>query len=423
MSYKLRAIPFVLLAICSLTTGLMYSKTVSAEETVPVVWRWTTQGTQVTSQPAGINCPGTCQADFPKGSTINFTIAGFPNDRVFLGLGPILVTTPGAQNVPEYCTDQAGASNTVMQCAVTIPAGWTRAEYVMYTSFKNIGYQIVTQGTGGGKVTSDNGSLSCGIICTTTVPYGKKFTVTAHPNADSEFTGWNHLSEVADICDGDFYTYRRGTWYAAGNDCYVTAKEGDRPVLKIVAIFNKKGSSAANQPKTIQAALAAPTLGSTQRNGQNIQKDANDISLDADEELRISGQAPVNSSVHLYIHSELREAIISADKDGRWEYVISGLESGDHYIEAQSVSADGQKTSDKVKLLSFRVKEEAAKSVDDAGGSLAKEGTTWLYLLLTGMLVAAPTLLFIAKKRPTALNPIRRFWAQSKQHIRKLLRK
>jgi hypothetical protein len=50
---------------------------------------------------------------------------------------------------------------------------------------------VRTGGTGTGKATSSDGKISCPSACVATYPYGTIMTLTATPDANQTFTGWN----------------------------------------------------------------------------------------------------------------------------------------------------------------------------------------------------------------------------------------
>ncbi|MGE5228073.1 MAG: GH25 family lysozyme [Planctomycetaceae bacterium] len=125
-----------------------------------------TEGGGVTSDVGGIACPGTCSTITDPSTTV--TLSADP------GAGAGLLSWGGA------CAG-AGAAST---CQVTT-LGKKRA-----TATFGYRLRVFTSGVGAGTVTSQPAGISCGTTCADLVPVGATVTLTATPDAASEFAGW-----------------------------------------------------------------------------------------------------------------------------------------------------------------------------------------------------------------------------------------
>ena len=121
----------------------------------------------VTSAPSGINCGGTCSAQFPTDNTVTLTANPAP--------GSTFVGWSGA------C---AGAS-----CTVTMETDKTvSAQFDLLPALVTL--SINKSGNGDGTVTSDPPGIDCGGTCQATYTLGTTVTLTAVPDGRSIFGGW-----------------------------------------------------------------------------------------------------------------------------------------------------------------------------------------------------------------------------------------
>jgi hypothetical protein len=134
----------------------------------------------VTSSPAGISCSGgTCAHEYDYGTVVTLSAAG------------------GAKTGPAAwggCDEIVGAN----ECRVTL----TAAKDVV-ASFPAIGFSplIVTPtGTGAGKVTSTPAGIDCGSDCEEEYEQGTEVTLSASPEAGSEFKGWSGACSGTGSC-------------------------------------------------------------------------------------------------------------------------------------------------------------------------------------------------------------------------------
>jgi uncharacterized repeat protein (TIGR02543 family) len=130
----------------------------------------TTGGTgtgTVTSSPAGIDCGATCNATYDAGTVVTLTAA------------------PGAFSI---FAGWSGACTGTDPCVVTMDA----AKSVSATfSLQTFNLSVAKDGTGTGTVTSSPAGIDCGGTCSAVYDGGTEVTLTAAPDASSDFTGWS----------------------------------------------------------------------------------------------------------------------------------------------------------------------------------------------------------------------------------------
>jgi trimeric autotransporter adhesin len=141
--------------------------------TVAVTKNGTGAGT-VTSNPAGINCGGTCSADFDHGTMVTLTASPTGSGNVFTGW------SGGG------CTG-SGTCTLTVTAAASVTATFDIAQYTL---------SITKAGTGSGTVTSTPAGINCGATCSASFAHGTSILLTAAAlttplSADSTFTGWS----------------------------------------------------------------------------------------------------------------------------------------------------------------------------------------------------------------------------------------
>ncbi len=125
----------------------------------------------IVSSPSGIDCGASCSAHFADGAVvtltavpdIGFTIAGW--------------SVPGCLGT-NTCEVTMTADQVVTATFGGAPAGTSPLVVTM-------------SGTGTGNVTSAPAGIDCGAVCNANFADGTTVTLTATPNADSEFAGWS----------------------------------------------------------------------------------------------------------------------------------------------------------------------------------------------------------------------------------------
>ena len=125
----------------------------------------------VWSDPAGVDCGGTCSEKFAPGTTVTFTARPDPGYR-FDGWS-------GA------CSGD-GACQVVVDSDLDLTASFSANVVVVSTQYT---LSVYTSGHGSGYVTG--GGISCGSRCTGTYQSGTNVTMTAVPEYGSTFGGWS----------------------------------------------------------------------------------------------------------------------------------------------------------------------------------------------------------------------------------------
>ena len=122
----------------------------------------------ITSDPAGIDCGGTCQTDLRRGITV--TLTAVPEDQSNF----VEWTGGGCSGSQPTCTFDLNGNTTVG------------------ATFDGITYPLNVNvlGAGGGTVALDPSGVVCADACTVQFPPAAAVTLTATPNADSAFDGW-----------------------------------------------------------------------------------------------------------------------------------------------------------------------------------------------------------------------------------------
>ncbi|MEM7053371.1 MAG: hypothetical protein AAF446_02370, partial [Pseudomonadota bacterium] len=120
----------------------------------------------VTSNPAGINCPGTCVSDFVDGSLV--TLSASPE------AGFELSSWNGA------CSGSAGCQITMDQPR-NVGASFQLSSVSLTVRMKCLG---------NGRVTSTPAGIDCTSDCSASFAVGSVVNLTAIPNADNVFQNW-----------------------------------------------------------------------------------------------------------------------------------------------------------------------------------------------------------------------------------------
>ena len=142
---------------------------------------------------------------------------------------------------------------------------------------------------------------------------------------------------------------------------------------------------------TTSTPIAAPTISKINDEDVTSAKTYN-----KSQPITLTGKAAPNSTVKLYIHSELKTAETRADANGDWSYEITGLEPGDHRVEAEVIDESGS-ASEKIEIAAFSVVEVA--NAED--GQVSDDRSNLIYIIASfGLLVVISlSILFVLKKR------------------------
>jgi hypothetical protein len=134
-----------------------------------------TAGGSVTSSPAGINCGGDCNENYPENTVVTLT-RQTDAGASFIGWG-------------------GACSGTGLTCDVTMDA----AKSVSATF--GLIVNVSKAGAGNGTVTSTPGGINCGANCSAFFAGDSTPTLTATPNAGSVFTGWSGSCSGTGTCN------------------------------------------------------------------------------------------------------------------------------------------------------------------------------------------------------------------------------
>ena len=156
----------------------------------------------VRSDPAGIDCPRTCAADFPPGTAVRLD-ASAPDGWDFTGFG-------GA------CSGPA--------CALTLSD-----DVSAWATFVQRPANLAVQLTGSGSVTSSPAGIDCPRVCSATFAGGSNVTLTATPAAGFNF------SAFSGACSGGSCSLQ-----LAGN-IRVEAAFAALPTFKVVVVVGGMG--------------------------------------------------------------------------------------------------------------------------------------------------------------------------------------
>ena len=124
---------------------------------------------RVTSEPPGIDCGTTCEASFRAGTWLRLT--GTPDPG----------STFEGWRSRDVTVNADGTGTVVMTFHSVVQADFLK---------RRVELSVTTGGSGGGRVTSDLPGIDCGADCVEALPRGWWVTLTAVPDAGSEFGGW-----------------------------------------------------------------------------------------------------------------------------------------------------------------------------------------------------------------------------------------
>jgi|GEM_PF-3440072 len=133
-----------------------------------------TGGGTVTSNPAGITCGTTCSVAYNINTSVTLTAA------------------PAADSDFTSWSGCDGTNGTT--CTVSMTAA--KSVTVTFT-LKSFSLTVGKSGTGGGTVTSTPAGINCGSSCSATYNINTSVTLTASPNANSDFTGWSGCDSIS----------------------------------------------------------------------------------------------------------------------------------------------------------------------------------------------------------------------------------
>jgi phospholipase C len=153
----------------SLTQNTSVTANFSASPVLTVSLSGTGTGS-VTSNPSGINCGQTCQANFNSGTSVTLTATADANST-FAGWSGGGCSGTSACTVALSASQQVTATFNPIQSAPVL--------------------NVTLAGTGTGSVTSTPSGISCGTTCSASFTSGTSVMLTATAGANSAFVGWS----------------------------------------------------------------------------------------------------------------------------------------------------------------------------------------------------------------------------------------
>ncbi|MCB9654937.1 MAG: carboxypeptidase regulatory-like domain-containing protein, partial [Deltaproteobacteria bacterium] len=169
-----------------------------------------TAGGAVVSNPAGINCPPSCAVEFPDATTVSLTAVPFQMST-FVGWSG---ACEGAGTDP--------------LCTLTLDADVAAGAAFDANAFA---LTVLRNGGGSGRVVSEPSGINCGSTCTAFFDRDSTVTLTATPNAGSEFGAWGG------VCSG-----KTPTCQVTMDDARSVRARFDVPQAQLVV--NKSGTGA-----------------------------------------------------------------------------------------------------------------------------------------------------------------------------------
>ncbi len=111
--------------------------------------------------------------------------------------------------------------------------------------------------------------------------------------------------------------------------------------------------SQASSPDPL-AALSAPTLQNVTAGTRSFPP-GRIVSSQLGQTITIRGSTIPKGVIKLYIFSTPREATVTADASGNWQYEVSDLPKGKHHIEAETTDPSTSRTSPRAKLINLEI--------------------------------------------------------------------
>lgn len=393
ISRFLRSLLFGFVAMFSIVTFFalpVHATTVAAPVSIDNNQNLT--GWHVTSSPAGIDCTdgtGACTYTFNQGDTVTLT-----------------ATPPAGRSVYEWsgmgCQEGGGIGHLSNTCTFIANCMCTNASHI-YFGWPTYAVQTAVMGTGKGTVTSSPAGLNCPENCSASFANSATITLTATPAAGSTFDGWGTPNDPggANACftgGGKGADMARGTSVTCTFPADALLPITQQSAMSGVAFFsstgtpaatpsgsNTAGSSVSSKPTAHATATATPatqaapvlsiegvTVGGSHDTLKVNAGTATTVVLPLDKPLVLSGKTVANGVVNLTIHSAVRTATVTADANGNWTYTVTGLEAGQHHVDATVTDPATKQTSASVTLAAFTV---AAKPVSNAVATVATSNT------------------------------------------------
>jgi hypothetical protein len=406
--HHLKHVGFLLAVLTLFASGIIALSTslptqAAGTETITTGFSYGAGGASIVSSPAGINCPGTCSYDFPADSVVSFTAT----------------PTAGRAQGPWTIIKQAGASSgNIMDCqegdinykgstcSVNLANTTQGADIKAFFYYTQSSIRVKTAGTGSGTITSSSVGLSCTSDCTKSFAANTDFTLTAVASPGSTFAGWATNAEGGTQC---IIAGKGGASSTRVTDAtcqaYITSAGPDSGTA--IAYFNKttggtaaSGSGSSSSKPTTTSTPTPPadntaqlTIQKVAINGKELLADPtapdknSTLSYPKGEKITLTGFTTPNAKVKLYIFSTPREAEVTSDAAGKWEYILTNMEAGDHHVEAAVTNPTTGAVGTRSTIATFAV----ASTPQIQAKAQAKPSTkhTGRVLLIVGILILA----------------------------------
>ena len=134
--------------------------------------------------------------------------------------------------------------------------------------------------------------------------------------------------------------------------------------------------------------------------GTTSVKTSSPVQIQQGQPLVLSGKTVPFGVVTLTIHSTPQTVTTNADKDGNWSYTVTGLDSGDHTVQAAVKDPATGQTSPAAQILAFSIKPVIAKA------TVKKSNIKWVVAIsaVVILLAAGCGWYFWQRKKKTALK-------------------
>src|ERR1700693_3932859 len=223
---------FISVALSRSRSGLQTeSETETLDVTVTVNMTGSGSGT-VMSSPAGINCPATCSASFPVGTSVQLN-----------GSAAAGSTFVGFTGCDSNLYGQCGLS---MNSSKTVTARFDGSG----PPLANVTLSVTKTGTGTGTVSSVPAGIRCGGSCSAPCAEGTSAVLTATPDSGSSFSGWGGACSGTGSCSVTLSANASVT--ATFTSTSAPSPQGDQVLIGlrsdpryrfVVTLYNAAGSS------------------------------------------------------------------------------------------------------------------------------------------------------------------------------------
>ncbi len=193
----------------------------------------------VTSNPSGINCGGTCSANYSSGT--NVTLSASPTS-------------------PSTFGGWSGACSGTGTCIVSMTAA--RSVTATFNGTSSYALTVAKSGSGSGTVTSNPSGINCGSTCSASYSSGTAVTLSASPASGSTFGGWSGACTGTGSCIVTMTTARSvtATFNGQQQGGPVSINAGGGATGTFVADVNFSGGNTSSTSNAIDTSLVSGTV-------------------------------------------------------------------------------------------------------------------------------------------------------------------